>query len=148
VRFRATAIFLLVFQAIWLNVILPGHTRGLIALGEFAAQPTPAAEAGNAGRTGHDLHTDASCCAPPPVVEAAAGGCCGTAPAKSGGEAPARRAAHCAVCFFAVTMAVATPVDLRPPALEMLEILPPPASPAVPAIDFLSTYFACGPPAA
>ena len=33
---RAGIILLLVFEAIWLNAFLPGHTRGVVTIGESA----------------------------------------------------------------------------------------------------------------
>ncbi len=56
-RTRLTAVFLLVYEALFLNVVLPGHTRGAITLDgrhvARAAAATPGRPAGHRrGRPG------------------------------------------------------------------------------------------------
>lgn len=89
---RFGTIALLVFQAFWLNVVLPGHTRGIVTMPGWEAK----------SRT----ETAKSCCG----VEK---------PSKETKPSPSERAAHCAVCFFAVHLFLPPVVDLRPPALEL-----------------------------
>src|SRR3954467_6660003 len=66
---RALRVSLLVFQALWLNVLLPGHTRGIITTPGDASAPATRTVAGD-------------CCHPD------------TAPAKDTPDQPAKRAAH------------------------------------------------------
>src|SRR5215218_9673907 len=98
---RAGVLALLIFQALWLNVVVPGHTRGAVTLpGWDEAAKQPAAHA---------------CCA-------------ADSPAKhgrsSGPKHDSDRAAHCAVCFFAVRLSLPTTIDLTPAPLEFLCVRP------------------------
>lgn len=88
-RWRGTSIILLLFQALWLNVVLPGHTRGIVQM----PQPSDASD---------------SCCAGPKK-----------AAEDDTSHERQERAANCAVCFFAARMTVAAAIDLRPPPLEL-----------------------------
>jgi hypothetical protein len=105
-RLRAGSIALLVFQAIWLNAILPGHERGVVTLG--GADPA------------------ASCHAPRKSAPAHA--CCPSSSAADGEEQPAPgeggRAARCAVCHFAARLTPPPPVDLVPAPAGLAERLP------------------------
>jgi hypothetical protein len=101
---RALRILFVAFQAVWLNVIVPGHTRGIVTLGGG-----PSCESG--GMAAH------SCC-----------------PAKRDGPHPGSptpaQQGWCAVCAFAARVTTPPTIDLRPPALELLCVAPVPA-PAV-----------------
>ena len=84
-------LLLLAAQAIWLNVVIPGHTRGRILLG--AAPPGDASGAS---------------AAPLPSCHARPTGDDDRKPAK-----PAKRPGTCAVCAYAATMAAPdAPVSL------------------------------------
>jgi hypothetical protein len=120
---RAGVIALLIFEAIWLNVIVPGHTRGAVTLPGF--EPDPA----------HAAHS-----------------CCAGSPEKSDGSKDSRpgsdRAAHCAICFFAVRLCVPAAVCLDPGPLELL--CSRPDRPAVSIIipESQPIYLGRGPPRA
>src|SRR4051812_14093570 len=93
-RGRIGRVALLLFQALWLNVILPGHTRGIITLpGTDRAEQT------------------SSCCAKPNPIHAK------DAPGK-----PAPKPAACAVCFFAARLSLPDGIDLTPPALGLIAL--------------------------
>ena len=83
-------ILLLVFQAFWLNVVLPGHTRGMIVM--------PCAEPVQGQRH--------ACCA-----KAAPAG-----EEHRDRRESSERASRCAVCFYAVRLTLPPPfhVELRP----------------------------------
>jgi hypothetical protein len=130
-RSRAFRVAMLVFQAVWLNAILPGHTRGIVTLPGAA--------------------DDCASCAS--VAPRAAGGCCAT----EGGDGraprekdpvPPGRAGRCAICHFAARLTIPPVVDLRPPALEPAAVRPAQLSLRCVALRFPPPYDACGPPAA
>lgn len=122
-RWRPGHIALLIFQALWLNVILPGHMRGVVTLPGSADQ----SEAGD------------DC-----------GSCCATSkPDSSQDKSPSdgNRAARCAVCFFALRVTPPPVVDLRPPAMALLEIEAPPAHATFVSYEHRLTYLGRAPPA-
>jgi hypothetical protein len=96
---RSFRILLIAFQALWLNVVLPGHTRGAITL----------------GGGGND-----ACCQVPVTAKA----CCKTGDATHKKSAPTapndNRKARCAVCFFAARVVPPPVFDLTPAPLELL----------------------------
>jgi len=97
---RALRISLLLFQALWLNVIVPGHTRGMVAL--------PGAACESCGQAQRE--------------------CCSSSRADPSHRAPVRDpASHCAICFFAVRISLPPVIDFTPPRLGLAEILDPPA---------------------
>jgi hypothetical protein len=117
---RAGIIALLVFQAVWLNVILPGHTRGVITV--------PGAE------------TDArhTCCAAPQAQHT-----------PNDNPPPAKnRAGNCAVCFFAARLSLPTVVDLTPAPLGLAEVRPVPQPDTAVSVEFPAVYQGRAPPAA
>ena len=93
-RRRPGCIFLLLFQVLWLNVVLPGHTRGMIAL------------PGSGG--GASAQTKAGCCNKHHEKD--------QVPVKS-------RTGTCAVCFFAARLSLPDVIDLTPPALGLVDIV-------------------------
>ncbi len=133
---KFVAIFLLVQQAVWLLVLLPGHQRGAMVV----AGSERAVGGGGGGCCGE---------AAGPVE---APSCHAPAHADGSGEQPAKessdRTSRCAVCHVAVRMLAATPPDFRPPALELMDVLPPDAPSERPSLQISPTYLACGPPAA
>src|SRR5688572_20215561 len=118
---RRAAIFAFVlYQAFWLNAVVPGHTRGLITVG-CASCDSPVAQAGGegAGASCHAAKPKSRCC---PKERAAAA----AAPVeKQGGKDSEKKPtsgdrARCAVCFFAAGLTVAPPID---PELERGELV-------------------------
>lgn len=137
-RWRTVSIFLLVQQAVWLLVLLPGHQRGamLVAGWEQAG--------GCCGDKAKPAQAPPSCHAPDAVPGRDGGDPAEDAPANDASD----RAARCAVCHIAVRMVVATAVDLTPPPLALMDVLPPDVPSERPLLHISPTYLACGPPAA
>src|SRR4051794_9360289 len=136
-RSRAGRIAFLVFQAVWLNAILPGHTRGLITL--------PGSPVG--GSSCHESST------------AMGGGCCPTGvpssvpsdpadPTDAGKRPPVDpgRLAHCALCHFAARLTVPPPVDLAPAPRDVIGVLADATPGRCVSLRFAPPYDACGPP--
>lgn len=121
--FRRPGIFaLLLFQALWLNVILPGHTRGVITVPGFESAPASSAAA-------------------------AAHGCCSTRSAPADDPQPGDgRAGSCAICYFAARLTLPPVIDLVPAPLALLEIreIPHINSLLSPGLD--PTYLGRAPP--
>lgn len=84
---------MLVFEALWLNVLVPGHQRGCISV--------PGAQVIGA-------------C---PLCDASA------PPADSKSHGPVDRSGTCAICFFAAHLTVPPRIDLTPPPLQLLGLL-------------------------
>jgi hypothetical protein len=118
---RAILGFLLVYQALFLNVVLPGHTRGAVTM--------------------DGKHTPGCCCCCACRGDAHAAGD-KPAPTPSPGDRD-----KCALCNFAAGLISVPPVRLVLPDLGLLKRLPLPGPAVAVAADFLPTYFACGPPA-
>ncbi len=121
---RAILGFLLVYQAVFLNVVLPGHTRGAVTLD---------------GK--HTAGGPCCCC----------GGDEGTTrrPVGQGPAGPSRRDRdHCAICSFAARVTPPPAFDFRLPPLGLLERLPPPVPATATSVARIRTYLACGPPPA
>jgi hypothetical protein len=89
VRHRWLRIAILVFEAFWLNVLVPGHQRGCVAL--------PGAQA------------VAAC----PLCDSA------TPAAHSKSHTPVDRSGTCAICFFAAHLSVPPTIDLSLPPLQL-----------------------------
>ena len=118
-RWRPGHLALLIFQIIWLNVILPGHMRGIVTLpGSGACE-----ESGS------------SCCSAKKNSN----------PSKPG-QSNGNRAARCAICYFAARVTPPPVVDLRPPALELLAIQSPPARLEAISLERLCPYLGRAPP--
>jgi hypothetical protein len=117
-RGRIGRIALLIFQALWLNVILPGHTRGIITL--------PGAACPDLG---------SSCCARSKATQ------------QNGPAKPNRRPGACAVCFFAARLATPDVVDLTPPPLGLVAVLDVPAVQSMPRAAMPLAFDSRGPPA-
>jgi hypothetical protein len=123
---RVTSLFLLAFQAFFLNIVVPGHTRGVITL-------TGRSDAGTASMSGSS--------------------CCHTEGRKSS-EDSSRKAptpkdrAECAVCHIAARVTTATTIDLRLTELGLLEVLPLPPPQLADSVEQFPTYLGRAPPAA
>jgi hypothetical protein len=111
-QFRAINFFLLVFQTIFLNVIVPGHERGVVQLPGSACEQC----------CGCDQPATKSCCA-------------GRGDPSKHAPKP-DRASHCAICSFAAHLCVPPVFRLTLEPLGLAEILSPAAplvAPSIPA---------------
>ena len=116
---RATTIALVIFQSLWLNVVLPGHTRGAITL--------PGYEASSGSSQG--------CCKPQDHDS-------------RDSNKPTDRAAHCAICFFAARLTLPDVIDLNPAPLGLAGDAPDESRDSIASIDLRLTYLGRGPPVA
>jgi hypothetical protein len=122
---RCGVIALLAYQFLFLNVIVPGHTRGAITLDGKHSGDCP------------------MCC------------CCGDAPANDQGKPDSKQHApsekdkeSCAICNFAARVMPATFVDLKLGELRFVELMPVTGAHVAASLDFIPTYLGRGPPAA
>jgi hypothetical protein len=122
-RFRFTAILLLIYQAFFFNVVIPGHTRGIITLGGESKVAGPQA-------LGY-------VCGCPPVQKSDHEKC----------PTPKDRS-QCAICYIAARLTTSAVIDVHLDKLCLLEQLPPPAPESAVSSGFVFTYYACGPPPA
>ncbi len=113
-RKRPLHILVLLWQAVWLLMIVPGHTRGQIVLPGTYDPPTATRDDGRPG------------------ISALAGCCSVTSSTSSNDGEPEpmseQRKANCAVCHFAARMSVAVAlVFVLPPPVVVEEVpaLPP-----------------------
>jgi len=122
-RSRRFRVAFLLFQFLWLNVIVPGHRRGIVTL--------PGMECATCADSAS--HADHACCAsdhktPQPI--------------------PVDKANCCAICFFAARLSPTVAVDFTHPPLRLIGV----CHIAAPAInhspDFASTYLGRAPPSA
>lgn len=118
---RAFRVALLVFEALWLTVIVPGHQRGIVRL---PGENCPACEA-----------------------QTAAPDCCQKQPAPVGHKPAGDPAQHCAICYFAARLCTPPVIDLSPPPLRLVASLPVPAAHARESFPILPTYDGRAPPA-
>lgn len=126
-------------MTLFLNVVVPAHTRGRITL---PGTGKPTADAGaTASPTCAVASSGDDCChaTRPPTP----------APEEKGGKQPTQQdRRNCAVCFVAAHFTPPPVVDLSPPPLGLAGRLPPAPVAARPYVASVPTYFACGPPAA
>ena len=121
---RALRIALLVFEAVWLNAVVPGHTRGIVRLPGTDCQACESAAQ-------HD-------------------GCCMD---EQGGKPAAPRhksgdpAAHCAICHFAARVTAPPFVDFTPPPMARVGSVPRFGSPVICSPTPLTPYDGRAPPA-
>jgi hypothetical protein len=114
---RIFRILFIGFQAFWLNVVIPGHTRGAITIGGSEC----AAPEGK------------SCCA-------------SRTPTGAKAPTPEQRK-HCAICFFAIKLCTPPVFDVRLEPLCPVEMLPVPAARSFCSLHASMPYFERGPPA-
>jgi hypothetical protein len=93
---RFAVIALALFELCWLNMILPGHTRGIVTMPCCAAEQTQAQQ------------TSAPVCPR-----------CAAERRSHPSPTPADRA-HCALCFFAAHLTIPPALDLTAPQLRFL----------------------------
>jgi len=121
-RSRGLRLAVLCFQFLWLNIVIPGHRRGIVQL----------------------PGSGPSCCesaaSPAPLRP-----CCQKA---SKQPTPTRSdpVSRCAICFFAAHLSTAPAIDFTHPPLRLIARTEPPAPARALPADFFPTYFACGPP--
>ena len=117
---KSVSVFLLVFEAVFLNVIVPGHTRGVITL------------------TGKNS-----------VVSMADLGCpfCSHQSNSDPKKAPdGKDQQECAICHLAVRLTLPPVVDFRLGELTLLEVVPPPAPVQAPVCIIVPVQYCRGPP--
>lgn len=117
---RAIKFALLLFQAMWLLLVLPGHTRGAISWTRLSGGSEP------------DSH---SCCDADD-----------DAPATPDGEPTREQKKNCAVCYYAAGLTPVPMLDIFVLDSGLLEIIPVLAAPTQPEQAHRLTYYACGPP--
>ena len=124
-RRRVTGILLLLFQVLFLNVVVPGHTRGMITLDGKASVRGLSDLDGGAG---------------------ALRGCCAMEHRK-GKEAPTSQdRADCAICHLAVRLTTPPPVDFHLAQLTLLQRAKPLPAPTIPSMDVSRPYWGRAPP--
>ena len=127
-RCRATRIALLAFEALWLNVIVPGHSRGAVGLPGESCPLCPAVAVSSDSVT-------PKCCDR------------GSTP-DSRDSHPARDpAAHCSICHFAARATPPPVIDFTPPKPEILAIRPTASMSALYSRPPAPTYLGRAPPA-
>ena len=121
-RSRAARVAILLFQALWLNVVLPGHQRGVVAL--------PGSECPNCRL----------------ALATACHSGCATTPADSNRSVPGDPASHCAICQFAAMLSLPPVIDLSPPVHHFLELRTIPVAECLVSLPFPATYDGRAPP--
>ncbi len=116
VGIRIFSLGLLAFQTMWLLLVLPGHTRGLVSW-------TPSCE------------SQVVCC---PAD--------GKVARSPDGQPTPEQQKNCAVCYYAVGLTPPPVLDLYVPDLGLLKILPTLPAPIHAEQQHILTYYACGPP--
>lgn len=123
-RSRVLRLGLLVFQAVWFNIIVPGHQRGAVAL---------------PGETCSACQANADACCPdmaePPPAHP-------KAPAAPEGDP----ASHCAICHFAAALSTPPAIESSPPPLELLDLIEPNVVERSAAVSFSAPYYGRAPP--
>jgi hypothetical protein len=111
--------FLLGFQAFFLNVVIPGHTRGVITL---------------SGKSGVCSAADLGC----PFCRHSGG------PQKS---PTSKNPSDCAICHLALRITTNPPIDFHLDDLGLLELAVIPPRPAPIVATIVLVHFSRGPPA-
>lgn len=107
---------LILLQFAWLNVVMPGHTRGMVTMDGTRAD----------GSESHCCQSDRS--------------------SEDHGKPSDEDRASCAVCFFAARMTVPDVVDLTPPPLGLVETVTVGVEQSVDDLPYLATYDGRAPP--
>jgi hypothetical protein len=94
-RQRWLCVVLAIFEGFWLNVVVPGHKRGIVQM--------PGASAGVACPC---------CCCDQPQNSGQTGG--------SKKDSPGGPAGTCAICNFAAHLSVPPVIDFTPPPLKLI----------------------------
>ena len=120
---RAAILALVIFELIWLNVIIPGHTRGCVTM------PCGCSEGS--------------------AASAAAVACplCAAAEAKGSHHSPTPAdREHCALCFFAAHLSIPPAIDLSAPRLRFLNYVGADAARHLFAREVILPFDGTGPP--
>jgi len=116
---RAGILALVIFELIWLNVIIPGHTRGCVTMScgcsEAAGAPACPLCAAEAAKNSHHSPT------------------------------PTDRE-HCALCFFAAHLSIPPAIDLSAPKLRFLNYVGADAARHLFAREVILPFDGTGPP--
>jgi hypothetical protein len=123
---RALRIAILLFEAVWLNIIVPGHTRGIVAF-----------------RSGTD---DCPIC-PACATRSTCPCCAGKVPAGSPRNPTPVDRSNCAICQFMASLSLPPVYDYRPAAMQPLELLPIPQPPSRMSVTLIDGDHCRGPPA-
>jgi hypothetical protein len=131
---RAAILALLVFQSAWLNIVLPGHTRGVVTLGDYR---------GGAKSQSCHVAEPTSCCAGGGTSAAAE-----SQDASDDSKKPAERGreSHCAVCFFATKVSLPPAIDLTLAPLGLAEVRPVPICESAASVAVPLVYHGRAPP--
>jgi len=116
----------ILFQCVWLNAVLPGHTRGVVTLPGSSGAAQGAAVETHACCAGSSTSNNKSNHAP----------------------APRPTPGSCAICFFAAHMSTPPPAIMPPAPLGLREILPVHAPATARSLDHRFAYLGRGPPRA
>jgi hypothetical protein len=114
---RAVGILLILFQALWFNIIVPGHQRGVVQLPGTGGAPR------------------CCCCA----GESAIG-------VKGKQQTPEDRAKNCAVCFFSAHVSLPPVFTFDHALLRLLQKVRPQQREDLFARIVLLPFDSCGPP--
>jgi len=122
---RATwlRILILLFEALWLNAIVPGHQRGMV--------PLPGESCETMGMAGPS--SARACC------EHRSDG--RSTPIQHGDPAQ-----HCAICYFAARLTVPPPIDFAPRPTALVERVKQTAPVIAVSLAVPATYDGRGPP--
>jgi hypothetical protein len=116
---RAGVIALVVFEALWLNVIIPGHTRGCVTM---------------------------PCCSGESAASSSCPLCAYPEKGPHHSPTPSDRE-HCALCFFAAHLSIPPALDLSTPKLLFLHYIGSEAAKHLIARSVLVPFDGRGPPA-
>jgi DUF2946 family protein len=118
-RRRSITIAILLFQALWLNIIVPGHQRGIVQLPQPKSILCPC------------------CCESSGDAR----------PASNSTPCPPHRAPeNCAICSFAAHLTIPPPVDFTLPKLTLLSRVFDQTTPYLPAQFCFIPFDGRGPP--
>ncbi len=124
-RSRALRLALLFFQALWLNVVLPGHQRGALTL------------------PGTDE------CDSCERVDSRCTHCYSQATETQKKHLPTPgEKARCALCFFAARLTVPGSIDLSPPPHRFVKCVAVPRPGGFDSAEYFATYLGRAPPVA
>jgi len=122
---RAMRIAVLLFEVVWLNIIVPGHTRGIVVFhpGPGSSDVCPACAAAGACPF-----------------------CSSNVPSGSSKNPTPADRANCAICQFMAHLSLPPVYDHRPAALKPLELLPLPQPQSRESLVLIDRDHCRGPP--
>jgi hypothetical protein len=125
-RWRPGHLALLVFQTLWLNVVLPGHTRGVVTLAGAACDSC----------TSRESH----------VAGSAVKHHCSASRRQPSSEPTQKQKANCAICAFAARITPPPPILTAPAHAGSSLSLDVPGPGVVVSPRLIPTYYGNGPP--